>query len=113
MSQTPIATASSSNYQSIFDNAIDAYKNKTKKDLRSHPLLDKLQNCDSPNAVLNVLYEQIPGFDQSCGTDDKVAKWLNPTVNVLCTFSGVVAGGVGLVSPKEFKAKVVTDLIFD
>jgi len=98
MSQTPTATTSSSNYQSIFDSAIEAYKKKTKKDLRSHPLLDKLQNCDSPDAVLNVLYEQIPGFDQSHGADDKLTKWLNPTVNVLCTFSGVVGGGIGLAS---------------
>jgi len=67
MFQTPTAATSSSNYQSIFDNAIEAYKTKTKKDLRFHPLLDKLQNCDSPDAVLRVLYEQIPGFDHSSG----------------------------------------------
>jgi len=101
MSQTPTATTSSSNYQSIFDNAIQAYNKKTKKDLRSHPLLDKLQNCDSPDAVLSMLYEQIPGFDHSRGTDDKLTKWLSPTVNVLCTFSGVIGGGISLASPNE------------
>ena len=108
MSQTPIATTSSSNYQSIFDNAVEAYKKKTKNDLRSHPLLDKLQNCDSPNAVLSILYEQIPGFDQSCGTDNNLTKWLNPTVNVLCTFSGVIGGGIGLASHKELRVTVVS-----
>jgi hypothetical protein len=115
MSKTPTATTSTStsNYQSIFDNAIEAYKKKTKKDLRSHPLLDKLQNCDSPDAVLNMLYEQIPGFDQSSGTDDKFTKWLNPTVNVLYTFSGVVGGGIGLASPKGLRVEIVLDLIFD
>jgi len=113
MSQTPNATTSSSNYQSIFDNAIEAYKKETKKDLRSHPLLDKLQNCDSPDAVLKVLYQQVPGFDQSRGTDDKLTQWLNPTVNVLCTFSGVIGGGVGLVSPTELRVDVVPDLIVD
>jgi hypothetical protein len=113
MSQAPTATTSSSNYQSIFDNAVEAYKKKTKKDIRSHPLLDKLQNCDSPNAVLSILYKQIPGFDQSSGTDDKLTKWLNPIVNVLCTFSGVVGGGIGLASLKEFRFEVVEDLIFD
>jgi hypothetical protein len=100
MSQTPTGTTSSSNYQSIFDNAIQAYKKKTKKDLCSHPLLDKLQNCGSPDAVLNILYEQIPGFDQSCGADNKLTKWLDPTVNTLCTFSRVIGGGIGLASPK-------------
>jgi hypothetical protein len=98
MSQAPTATTSSSNYQSIFDNAIEAYKKKTKKDLYSHPLLDKLQNCDSPDAVLSILYEQIPGFDQSRGSDDKLSGWLNPTVNILYTFSGVIGGGISLAS---------------
>jgi len=101
MSQTPIVTTSSSNYQTIFDNAIEAYKKKTKKDLRSHPLLGKLQNCGSPDAVLRVLYEQIPGFDQSRDSDDKLIKWLNPTVNVLYTFSGVIGGGISLASPNK------------
>ena len=98
MSQAPTAGTSSSNYQSIFDDAIEAYKKKTKKDLRSHPLLHALQNCDSPDAVLSILYEQIPGFDHSRGTNDQLIKWLNPTVNVLCTFSGVIGGGIGLAS---------------
>ena len=101
MSQSPIITNSSSNYQTIFDNAIEAYKKKTKKDLRSHPLLGKLQNCRSPDAVLSVLYEQIPEFDQSRDTDDKLTQWLNPTVNVLYTFAGVIGGGISLASLNE------------
>ena len=113
MSQILAATTLTSNYQSIFNNAIESYKKKTKKDLLTHPLLDKLQNCDSPDAVLRLLYEQIPGFDQSHGADDKLTKWLNPTVNVLCTFSGVIGGGIGLASPKKFRVHVVLDLIFD
>jgi len=111
MSQNPTATTSSSNYQSIFDNAIEAYKKEIKKDLRSHPLLDKLQNCHSPDAVLTILYKQIPGFDQSCGIDNNLTKWLNPTVNILCTFSGVIGGSIGLASPKELRVKVVPKLI--
>jgi hypothetical protein len=107
MSQTPAASTSSSNYQSIFDNAIEAYKRKTKSDLRSNPLLDKLQKCDSPNAVLDILYQQIPGFDRSCDTDEKLTSWLNPTINVLYTFSGVIGGGIGLVSPKEIRVEAI------
>jgi len=113
MSQTPTTTTSTSNYQSIFGNAIEACRKKTKKDLRSHPLLEKLQNCSSPDAVLRVLYEQLPGFDQSRDTDDNLTKWLDPTVNVLCTFSGVIGGGIGLASPKELMIKGFPALIFD
>ena len=106
MSQTPTATSSSSNYQFIFDNALEAYKKKTKKDLLSHPLLDNLQTCNSPDEVLTILREQIPSFDQSHGNlnaDDKLTNWLNPTVNVLYTFSSTIGGGVSLVSIKEFE----------
>jgi len=74
---------------------------KTKNDLRSHPLQAKLQTCNSPDAVLTVLREQIPGFDQSCSTSDvdtRLTNWLNPTVNVLHTLSETIGGGISLVS---------------
>jgi hypothetical protein len=105
MSQTPIATTSTSNYQVIFNNALEAYRKKTKKDLRSHPLLPKLQACNSPNAVLAVLREQIPVFGQSHGTSstsDRLTKWLNPTVNVLYAFSEAIGAGISLVSIRAF-----------
>ena len=103
MSQTPTAT---SNYQLIFDHALEAYKKKTKKELRSHPLLPKIQACNSPNAVLTVLREQIPAFDQSdstSSTNDRLSKWLNPTVNVLYAFSGTIGAGINLVSIRPFE----------
>ena len=103
MSQTPTATASTSNYQVIFDNALKAYKKKTKKDIRSHPLLPKLQACNSPDAVLAVLQEQIPVLNQSHNsTSDKLTKWLNPTVNVLYAFSEAIGAGISLVSIRGF-----------
>ena len=98
MSQTPTVTASDSNYQLIFDNALEEYKKKTKKDLRSHPLFSKLESCHSPDAVLSVLREQISGFNQPHATDEILTKWLDPTVNVLHTFSEVIGGGIGLVN---------------
>ena len=112
MSQTPTAT---SNYQVIFHNALEAYKKTTKKELRSHPLLPKLQACNSPDAVLTVLREQIPEFDQShstSGTNDKLTNWLNPTVNVLYSFSEAIGTGVGLVSNKSVRGGTVQGLIF-
>ena len=104
MSQASTANTSTSNYQTIFDNAIEAYKKKTKKNLRSHPLLAKIQACDSPDAVLNVFREKIPGFDQSQSTDYGLTKWLNPTVNVLFKFSVFLGGGISLGSLIELEA---------
>jgi len=104
MSQTPTATTSTSNYQVIFDSALEAYKKKTKKDLRSHPLLPKLQTCNSPNAVLAVLREQIPVFDKChSSTSDRLTKWLNSTVNVLYAFSEAIGASVSPVSVRAFE----------
>ena len=98
MSHTPATSNSSLNYEFIFLNAIQAYRKKTGSDLRSHPLLAKLETCDSPDAVLTTLREQITGFDQSGRSDDKFTKWLEPTVNVLYALSSTIGGGVSLVS---------------
>jgi len=112
MSLTPTAT---SNYQVIFDHALEAYKKKTKKELRSHPLLPKLQACNSPDAILTVLREQIPAFDQShstSGTNDMLTHWLNPIVNVLYSFSEAIGAGIGLVSNKGVRVGTAQGLIF-
>ena len=101
MSRSSASAAASSNYQLIFDSALEAYKKKTKKDIRSHPLFAKLQACHSPDAILTVLREQIPTFDQSSGTSNasnRLTNWLIPTVNVLNSFSSLVGSGVSLVS---------------
>ena len=105
MSQRPsqTETSSRSNYQLIFDNALAAYKMKTGKDLASDPLLIRLESCDSPDSVLVVLREQIPGFDQSKSSNHRFTNWLSPTVNVLYTFSSTIGGTLSLVSPSKVK----------
>ena len=101
MSHThPTASSSSkqaSNFQLILINALDAYKKRTKKDLLAHPLFTELQSCNSTSAILAVLQQQLQGQDQSRRSDERWARWLDPTVNVLFTFSGIVEEGVGLV----------------
>jgi hypothetical protein len=97
MSTAPSTSTSHSNFASIFNAALETYKLKTKKDLASHPLLSSLQSCDSPEAVLTVLRDQTPTFKQSENGDDRLTKWVAPTVNVLYAFSATVGQGVGLV----------------
>jgi hypothetical protein len=93
---------SQSNFVSVFNAALETYKHKTKNDLVSHPLLPTLQFCDSPEAVLTVLREQIPAFSQSRNGDDALTKWVTPTVNVLYAFSATLGQGVGLVNIDTF-----------
>ena len=102
MSQTPIATASNSNYQFIFDNALEAYKKKTKKDLLSLPLLAELRACNSPDAVLTILRGQIDQSRSASSTDGRLTNWLKPTVNVLYALWDAIGGGMSLVSIRRF-----------
>src|SRR5882757_9269382 len=102
MSTPPSTSTSHSNFVPIFNAALKSYKRKTKKDLTEHPLLSSLQSCDSPEAVLTVLRDRIPAFDQSQNRDDGLTRWVNPTVNVLYTFSATVGQGVGLVNINIF-----------
>jgi hypothetical protein len=93
-----IASSSSSNFQSVFNAALEAYEKKTKCKLLSHPLVAQLQSCDSPIAILSVLQHLIQQFDHRRSNNEKLTNWLNPTVNVLYAFSDVIGRGVGLVS---------------
>ena len=98
MSHSSVAPSESlsSNFQPILDNALKVYKKWTKKDLLAHPLASQLQACESPGDILAVLQQQIQGLDQSRSTDGRWTKWLDPTINILLTFSQTV-GTVGLV----------------
>ena len=100
MSQTPAtqASSSSSHFQAIFEEALKSYQRQTKKDLLAHPLATQFQSCDSISAILAILRDQVQEFDKSRSGDDRLTKWLSPTVNVLSAFSATISGGVNLVS---------------
>ena len=95
MSHTTVS--SSSNFQLIINNALEKYKKRTKTDLIIHPLAAQLQSCNSPDAILAILHEQVQALDQSRSSDERWSRWLNPTVNVIYALSSTVAAGVGLV----------------
>lgn len=97
MSHSHPSTASSSNFQLILNNALKAYKKRTKKDLHAHPLATQLQSCNSPGAILALLQQQVRGVDQSRSSDDRWTKWLDPTVNVLFALTVTLGGVVGPV----------------
>ncbi|KAI9449035.1 hypothetical protein BJY52DRAFT_1228000 [Lactarius psammicola] len=99
MSQVSSTPRSSTDFETIFRSALEAYKQQTKKDIASHPLAVQLQSCDSPSAILAVLRSQVQAFDRSQTADEKLTKWLDPTVNVLYAFSTTLGNGVGLIFP--------------
>jgi hypothetical protein len=87
-------TSTSSKFRLIFDNALKAYRKRTKMDPLTHPLADRLETCDSASSILTVLQEHIQELDESQRNN---LKWLHPTVNVLHAFSKSLGEVVGSV----------------
>ena len=110
MCAAPSASTSPSNFASIFNVALEKYKRKTKQDLAKHPLLPRLQSCESPEAILTVLREQTPEFNQSQNSDDGLTTWVTPTVNVLYSFSATIGRVIGLVNIRIFYNIVQSDI---
>ena len=105
MSHSHLTAASSSSnipsFQLILNDALNTYKQRTKKDLLvvlDHPLASQLDDCSSPTDILTVLRQPVGALDQSPDRDDRWTKWLDPTVNVISTLSDGLGEGVGLVS---------------
>ena len=97
MSQTKTTPEASSRFQALFQAALKSYQKQTKTDLIAHPLVSQLQSCDSTAAIVAILQDQVQVLDKSRSGDERLTKWLNPTVNVLSAFSATVSGGVSLV----------------
>jgi hypothetical protein len=98
MPQVP--STSSTNFETLIAATLEEYKKKTKKDIASHPLAAELKSCESPGAILAILRAQVQTFDKSQSADEKLTKWLDPTVNVLYAFSAILGDAVGLVIPR-------------
>ena len=104
MSITPsvLPTAESlANFQTIFQASLAAYEKRTKKDLLAHPLAVQFHSCDSATAILTVLKDQVQEFERSQSLDERLTKWLDPTVNVLLAFSEALGEGASLVNLSE------------
>lgn len=101
------STSSPSDFQSIFNAAVERYENKTKKKLFTHPLAAQVQSCDSPAAIMSLLQGLVRQFDQRRSSDERLRSWLNPTVSVLSAFSATLGEGVGLVNPYKESSKIL------
>ena len=103
----PMATSSTcpvtvisptTNFQSIFNTALKAYERRTKTDILAHPLASQLQACKSADSILAVLQGQVDDLDQARRSDERLTKWLSPTIDVLLAFSATLGEGISLVS---------------
>jgi hypothetical protein len=98
MSSNVQVSTSTPTSQPIFDEALNEYKKKTGRELATHPLAEEIKGCDTPEAILVVLQGKANELNQSQNGDERLTKWLAPTVNVLNALSSTLGVGVGTVS---------------
>jgi len=91
-----------SNFQSILDAALDDYHKHTGIDLTKHPSAAQLQNCHSPDDVIQLLQERESNFKDYREKHRKLIDSLRPVVNLIHALSGILGERVGLVSDSHY-----------
>ena len=104
MSSSSNTTSTSSNFEALFNVAVEKYNSQTGKDLRNHPLASKIESCDSPDSILDIFQEQAKAFEEYKRGDFELFKWLKPVVGVLHALftNEVLKASVSQVSPAIF-----------
>ena len=109
MPQTSPDISYHTNYQLIFDSALQNYKEKTGEDLPSTPLFHTLETYRSSEDVIATLRQEVPAFDKSWRRNDGLTRWLDPTVRVVNAFSATIGSAIALVSLTEYALNLQTD----
>ncbi|KAH9008476.1 hypothetical protein EDB84DRAFT_1681985, partial [Lactarius hengduanensis] len=99
MSTSLQPSSSTPNYHPIFEKALKEYKKKTRKEISTHPLAEEIRGCDSIEAILTVLQGKANELNKSQSSDERLTKWLTPTVNVLNVLSATLGEGIGTIFP--------------
>jgi len=89
---------SSSNFQSILDAALSDYTEQTGIDLATHPSAQTLQNCNSADAILDLLGDKANQFQAYRDGNRKLINCLKPVVQVLHSVSGILGEAAAIVS---------------
>jgi hypothetical protein len=99
MSSSPqIDTIQSSNLKQILDAALSDYKKNTGNELLDQPLTIEVQCCDTADAALTILQDQVKNFQQFKDGDHRLMEQIGPLTQVLFAFSGTLGvGDVNLV----------------
>jgi hypothetical protein len=98
----PPTSTSSPNSETIFADALEKYKKRTKKDIAAHSLVAEIGSCKSASAILTVLRTQVQRFDPSPSANEKWTSMLDPTITVLFALSGFAGKIAGQVNRETF-----------
>jgi len=80
----------SSNFEVIFDAALANHRELTGVDLSQYPFSEKLQNCQTADAILELLQEKVKEFKEFRNGNHKLINCIRPLVQVLHAFSGIL-----------------------
>ena len=89
---------SSSNFESILDAALSDYAKQTGIDLATHPSAQILQNCNSADAILDLLRDKANQFQAYRDGNRKLIDSLKPVVHVLHAVSSILGEAAAMVS---------------
>src|SRR5882757_4714512 len=73
----------SSNFEVIFDAALANHRELTGVDLSQYPFSEKLQNCQTADAILELLQEKVKEFKEFRNGNHKLINCIRPLVQVL------------------------------
>ncbi|KAH9178016.1 hypothetical protein EDB89DRAFT_2239733, partial [Lactarius sanguifluus] len=94
----------STSFKPILDAALADYTNQVGIDLATHPLVDSLQSCGSPDDVLKLLEDNANKFKDFRDGNRKLLNWLSPVVQIVHTLSAVLGSSIALVPFEPAKA---------
>ena len=78
-------------FTTVFRAAETEYQKITGERLNTSPLAAKLDSCHSPKDIFDLLRTQAQAFSKFHEGDEKLIRWLKPTVNILFTYSDTLA----------------------
>ena len=108
------STANSSpTFQSILDSALSEYAKQTGIDLATHPSAQILQNCNSADAILDLLGDKAKQFQAYRDGNRNLINCLKPVVQVLHAVTGILgeaAAMVGLPNQPILSDRILTVL---
>ena len=101
-------SSESSNFQALFNAALQDYKDETGSSLIDHPIAKQLETCQSASSVISILQEQAQTFCEFRENDGKLVKALNSTVDILCapSISSALNMAIGLVVRRKASISV-------
>jgi len=91
-------TNSSPNFQSILGAALDDYAKQTGIDLAKYPSAQSLQNCNSADAIFDLLEDKAKQFQAYRDGNRKLINCLKPVVQVLHAVSRILGEATAMVS---------------